>query len=398
MLCIYGFARQLGFERLEGSLVALVWAVSPAVVSVSALTRQYDLVALTTVLLVWGLVRATTPRTGRRIWSDVVWLIAATSAALLTHYQAVILVAGAAVYALLGVRFRRDDVRRRPWWPALAGLLAGAVLAALLAPGWTNAFGRETTKLEGATLRVFYDKLGAVAQTLGRFISAPGLAVAIAAGLVVVLFAVPRTRRILVPRIRRARPGWRTILFFALVTGGGIILQNLLFLSMPPLISARYLAMAWPFFAFVPLLFFGIWPRLHIALTAAFCLLVLVPATIAAPLIGSSGDRLPLTQLRGADAVLIDNVGVGILPRFLWFVPGDTPVFAGTQDDLLEHKTEWNGGGLGETAYYVSVLRDGGRRYRRNRILNNLRKTADVRMIGSNGVIEIYEITPKPAP
>ena len=65
--------------------------------------------------------------------------------------------------------------------------------------------------------------------------------------------------------------------FFVLVTAGGICLQNLLFLSMPPRISARYLAMAWPFFAFLPLLFFGIWPRPRYALTAAFCLLVLSP-------------------------------------------------------------------------------------------------------------------------
>ncbi len=47
MLALFGLARALGFERLESSLVALVWAVSPAVVSISALTRQYDLVALT---------------------------------------------------------------------------------------------------------------------------------------------------------------------------------------------------------------------------------------------------------------------------------------------------------------------------------------------------------------
>ena len=57
ILCIFGLARALGFERLEGALAALFWAVSPAVVSISSLTRQYDLVALTSVLLVWGLAR-----------------------------------------------------------------------------------------------------------------------------------------------------------------------------------------------------------------------------------------------------------------------------------------------------------------------------------------------------
>ena len=66
VLCIAGLARAVGLTILDGALAALVWAVSPAVVSISSLTRQYDLVALTTLLLVWGLARATGPRGGRR--------------------------------------------------------------------------------------------------------------------------------------------------------------------------------------------------------------------------------------------------------------------------------------------------------------------------------------------
>ena len=112
------------------------------------------------------------------------------------------------------------------------------------------------------------------------------------------------------------------MLFFLAVTAGGVCLQNLLFLSMPPRISARYLAMAWPFVAFLPLLVFGLWPRARYALTAALCLLVLLPATIAAPLLYGGADRLPIERLADADAVLVDNVGVGELPRFLWYVPG----------------------------------------------------------------------------
>ena len=181
------------------------------------------------------------------------------------------------------------------------------------------------------------------------------------------LFLVPRTRRTLTDRIRHARPGWWTILFFVLVTAGGICLQNLLFLSMPPRISARYLAMAWPFLAFLPLLFFGIWPRLRYALTAAFCVLVLVPVTIAAPLAHSGADRMPIERLADADAVIIDHVGIGELPRFLWSVPADTPVFAGTQEELLANPDAWRDAALGDKAYYVSIQRNGGLRRRRDR-------------------------------
>ena len=404
VLCIFGLARALGFARIEGALAALVWAVSPAVVSISSLVRQYDLVALTTALLVWGLVRASAPRAGRhdgerasRLWPwlDILWLAAASSAALLTHYQAVLLIAGGVLYGLAGVLVPGQDTRRRPWWPPLLGLAAGTLVAAVLAPGWTGAFGRERSRLGDVSVSAFFEKLGAIAQTLGRFVAAPGLLIGAAAAVLIVFFLLPRTRHALVRRMRTARPGWWTILFFVLVTAGGICVQNLSFLSLPPRISARYLAMAWPFFAFLPLLFFGIWPRLRYALTAAFCLLVLVPATIATPLLYGGADRLPLGRMAGADAVIMDNVGVGELPRFLWSVPAGAPVFVGTQEQLLANKDAWRSTALGDKAYYVSILRTGGVHWRRNRILANLRRTHEVTLAGTNGMAEIYAVTPK---
>jgi hypothetical protein len=398
ILAIFGLARALGFDLLEGALAALVWAVSPAVVSISSITRQYDLVALTTVLLVWGLVRAAAPRPGRRRWPDVVWLAVATAAALLTHYQAVVLVAGGVVYGLAGVVLPRLDTRRRPWWPPLLGLAAGTLAAALLVPGWPGAFGRERSKLQHFSSKVFVEKLDAIAQTLGRFVGGPALVIATALLVVVVLLLIPNTRRGIVQRVRTARPGWWSILFFVLVTAGSICLQNLLFLSMPPRISARYLAMAWPFVAFLPLLFFGMWPRARYVLTAAFCLLVLVPVAIVAPLQHSGGDRMDLRGLAGADAVLVDNVGAGELPRFLWSVPADSPVFVGTQKEFLADQGAWSSADLGDKAYYVSILRSGGKYRLRNEILAELRRTHEVTQVTTNGFVYIYEITPKATP
>ena len=406
VLAIFGLARALGFERLEGALVALVWAVSPAVVSVSSITRQYDLVALTTVLLVWGLVKACgappeqlegerRPRTWP--WLAVLWVAAAAAAALLTHYQAVLLVAGGAFYVVAGFLLARRNGRRRPWWPPLLGLAAGTLAAALLAPGWSGAFGRERSKLEHFSTKVLVEKLDAIAQTLGRFVGGPVLIIAAAVVVVVVLLLIPRTRRNIVRRVRTARPGWWTILYFAVFTAGAIILQNVLFLSMPPRISARYLAMAWPFLAFLPLLFFGLWPKARYALTAAFCLLVLVPVAIAAPLQHGGKDRMDLTGLAGADAVLVDNVGAGELPRFLWSVPADAPVFVGTQKEFLADQGAWSTADLGDKAYYVSILRSGGKYRDRNAILAELRRTHEVTQVATNGFVYIYEITPKAA-
>ena len=401
VLGIYGLARALGLEPLESALAALVWALSPAVVGVSAIARQYDLLALATVLLVWGLVRTTRAGPRRARWLDAVWLAAATAAALLTHYQAVLLVGGAVVWAVAGVPRREAGGRSRSWWPALLALAAGTATAALLSPGWSQAFSRERERLQEFSSPSFVEKLGAIGATLARFAGVPSLALAVAAAVLLVLLAtlllLPRTRRSLTLRIRRARPGWWTIVFFLVVTAGGVCLQNLLFLSMPPRISARYLAMAWPFVAFVPLLVFGLWPRARCALTAALCLLVLLPATLASPLLRGDADRLPLQRLSGADAVLVDNVGAGELPRFLWYVPAGAQVYAGTQEQLLAGREDWASAGLGEKAYYVSILRSGGVPRRRDHILATLRRTHDVSLVATNGMAEVYEITPRDA-
>jgi uncharacterized membrane protein len=398
VLSIFGFARALGFERLEGALAALAWAVSPAVVSISSIARQYDLVALTTVLLVWGLANAVKRRVRGARWPFLLWVSAATAAALLTHYQAVILVGGAAVYVIAGALLPARDDRRGTWWPPLLALVAGVIAAGLLAPGWRLAFGNEGSKLEGFSLRVLGEKLAAIGHTFARAAGmsdvVAGVVLAAIATLLVVILVWPSARRTLAERVRTARPAWWTVLFFLLVTAGGVCLQNLSFLSMPPRLSARYLAMAWPFLAFLPLLLFGLWPRGRYALTAAFCLLVLLPTTIASPLRQDSSDRMPLGQLAGADAVLMDNVGVGELPRFLWNVPPDAEVFAGTQEQFLADKAPWRDADLGDVAYYVSVLRSGGVAWRRNRILNNLRKKHDVTLVATNGMVEVYRITP----
>ena len=322
ILGIFGFARSLGFERIEGALAALVWAVSPAVVSISSIARQYDLVALTTVLLAWGLVRASAPEPddvrrerqprAPRAGSPSLWVAAATAAALLTHYQAVLLVAAGVVYvvagAYLGGRYGAAPVlvadarrpgRRRARGRAARARLVRRVRARALAPG-------------GLLRRRVLREAGGDRPDRGPLRRRPRPGASAWRPRWSSCSSSSRgTRRALTRRIRRARPGWWTILFFVLVTAGAICLQNLLFLSMPPRISARYLAMAWPFLAFLPLLFFGIWPRLRYALTAAFCLLILVPATIATPLLYGGEDRLPLQQLAGASAVLVDNVGVG---------------------------------------------------------------------------------------
>ena len=76
-------------------------------------------------------------------------------------------------------------------------------------------------------------------------------------------------------------------------------------------------------------------------------------------------------------------------------MPAGAQVFAGTQEELLADPGAWRDAALGDKAYYVSILRTGGVRWRRDRILADLRRTHEVTLLGTNGMAEIYAITPK---
>jgi hypothetical protein len=406
ILGISGLALAVGLRPIEGALAALVWAVSPAVVGISSIARQYDLVALTAVLLVWGLVRVTAPEEGARgdttprgapRWLDVAWLAAATAAALLTHYQAALLVAGAAVYVFVAHRLPGRAGDRRTRWPALLGLGAGTVAAAL-ASGWTQALGNERAMLVDPSFSGLVGKLAGIGDTAGQAAGAPGTLAAIAALALAVAVAIPRSRRALLAHLRSARPGWWPIAFFLAVTAGGIVLQNLLFLSMPLRLSPRYLAMAWPFVAFVPLAMFGLWPRLRLSLTAAFCVLLAALAIVALPT--AVGDPLEIGRLADADAVIVDGAGVGRLPRFLWSVPADTPVFVGDADQILRSAGSPDdlpagAPGASERIYFVDLSGPSGpaTAARTDAALAAFAGTFDVRLLDESKTARIYVVT-----
>ena len=323
------------------------WSASPSI------TRQYDLLALTTVLLVWGLVqrrRRCGPTPARRRRRGV----ARRPVAGRRHRggAADALPGGAAGRRRRPLRPRRRPAPRRrtagggrggrpcsAWPPARSSRPSSR-------PAGAAPSRRERCKLDGFSVpRLRREaRRDRPTRSAGSSPCRPGLRRRGGRGRRP--HRPARSSRApgaaLVARVTRApgRAGGRSS-SSSLVTAGGVCLQNLLFLSMPPRISARYLAMAWPFVAFLPLLLFGLWPRATLRAHRG-----LLPAGAGA------GDHRRAAALRGrgppaarrladADAVLVDNVGVGELPRFLWFVPGDAPVFAGTQEQFLADKPVW---------------------------------------------------------
>ena len=406
MLGIYGLARAVGFRRIEGALAALVWSVSPAVVGISSITRQYDLVALTAVLLVWGLVRVTAaddfrseakkPHAAWR-WFDVVWLAAATAAALLTHYQAALLVAGAAVYSIVAHRRAARAGRQRSWWPPFAGLGAGVVVAGLAAD-WTRAVGTERAMLVPPSLAGLVEKLAGIGDTAGQAAGVPGTVAAVALLAVAAAFAIPRSRRTLIARLREARPGWRTIALLpgrdrgghpaaepavpqhaaaaqSQVPGDGLAVRRVPAARGVRAVAARPLhAHGGPAA--------GCWPW---------------SASLLPPV--GAGDPLQIGKLADADAVIIDSVGVGRLPRFLWSVPADTPVFVAGTDEALPPTLSTDDLRAGGRLYFVDLLESSGAATgaHTDAILSALESTADVRLVDESDAARIYLITPEKA-
>ncbi len=430
-LALYGLGRGLGFEPIEAALVTLVWSLSPAVLIVSSMARQYDLLALFTILFVWALWRVTAPA-ARLPWAAAVGLAAATAAGFLTHYQFVLVIGGGVLVAAARPALRRRTVERgaaeadapsadpgpsqeaarRSGWTyslwAAAGLVAGLAVAAVVQPGFTAAFGREKAHVADFARATVAAKAAAIGDTFGRFFGFPPLWALIAGAILVVVIvatiALPGPRAGLVRRLRGARPGWYCALSFLLVTAGGIAAQNLLSLSVPPIISARYFAMAWPFLAFVPLLVFGLAPRWRLWLTGIFCAAVLLPAALVGPLLYQGVPPMPINRLANATAVVTDAPGAGELPRYLWYVPSDTPVFAGTQAQVAA-ALERPAASPGSRLYYVSVVGAGNSWRGRRAVLARMARLGPYRRVARLLVAAIYEdavrgdrVLPKPAP
>jgi len=131
-------------------------------------------------------------------------------------------------------------------------------------------------------------------------------------------------------------------IFFAAWLGGAIVAQNLAFMSQPHFMSGRYLSMAWPFCAFLPLLAFRVLVRRWAGLlTLAFCALLLLPMAVLAPIRYDSRRPTPFPALSSADRVVVNTTGPGQLINALWSVRGTALVFADKPEGLLAGSQAW---------------------------------------------------------
>lgn len=372
-LSVFGLAAYSLRSEWEAALVAFTYALSPAVVFVSAEARQYDLLGLWGVLLVWQILRHTDPARRPRA-ADSVLLAALTLAGALTHYHFVLLLAACVVYAVFRL-YSRDRRRLRA---TLVAVASGYLLSWLIHPAF-SAFGRAAEQNQGFDLRVLPARWGAVVWSFRSF-AYVGILVLV---LLVLGLTLYLTRRdVLIRRLRAVDRSGAYALFFFAWTAGVVVFLYLAFLSPAHAMSPKYLAMAWPFLAFVPVFIARlIPPRVVITL----CL-------YAAPLVLANGFRAHARQVRqnappttvpSTDLLVLDNTARAVLPRLLWHVAGEQPVIAGMQDSLLSHSDQWIRH-LGDYSLVVSVSGSGNTEAKRTELLTAISR-AGYRIYRING-------------
>jgi 4-amino-4-deoxy-L-arabinose transferase-like glycosyltransferase len=373
---LFFLARRLLRDPLAAALVVLAWSVSPSVRLTSSMARMYPLLALFAVLFVWALLAAIDrERPAQQPLLALVALTLTGAGGLLTQYQFALIVVGGAVLAV--VTLARGALRRL--LGVLCALVVSVAITLAVQPGVYAQFrleqikgsaqhfslGAFVTRVDGAAGCLFgffglarpwfRDAVGAVVSLDGLMPGRRLNAYALLAFWLVVAALVLAVVALFVPALRRwiwrhDRTGWLALVLAAWIAGT-IIAQNLAFLSQPKALSPRYLAVAFPFLAFVPFLLARFVTRRYAhAAVAAYCLIIVAALTWGptnyAPGLGAFQD------LRSAHRVLVDTDIPYELPTILWDAPPGAQVDVAGPGPLLNDPAPWIHL-LGPGDYYV---------------------------------------------
>ncbi|MEJ7656654.1 MAG: glycosyltransferase family 39 protein [Thermoleophilaceae bacterium] len=356
-LALFGLGRRVLGDPLRAAAVAAVWAFSPAAIRVFAEARQYELLALLAVLFVWQCVRFCDPST-RSPRRDALGLAALAAAGALAQFLFGLVVAAGA--ALLVARLWPSRRRLLAW--GLASIAAGYAVFSLLHPEFLLSLRRAREQAGEGALALLPGRAEATVDTLAELVIPPLLArgwvayaaCALLAGMTVLAIRVGSRARMgrrgvaAEPahgerdrhgaRLERLSPPAMALVFAGLAAAHAVLFLS--FLSPVGAMDFKHLSAVWPFAAFVPVLAIGALPR-RARVPAGVVGGTLLAAAGAIAALGHYPASGPTPALERADAVLIDNVARGVLPRVVWRLRDDTRVFAADQRHLLANPRDW---------------------------------------------------------
>ena len=391
---IYSLANGILKNPVESAVVAFIWALSPTVMLVSGQARQYDLLAFCTILLVWQIVRCAD--IGRNFrFLQFILLSVSTAAGALTHYHFSIIIFGCSLFLLA----RLIKIDRRRLASGLVSVAAGLVLFFLVHPDFLLSAKLQTAQAQAFRYAEIIPRLKAIVLTFGTFfwhgmpfifIFSPAiiykyvyplLMISLLVGLTVIYF---KKRPDMAGHFRKTNFTGYYVLYFLLWTAGITVLGYLCFLSPMHAMAPRYLVMAWPFFAFLPVLIIRFFRRFKVILFISLCFLQTLFGSLDMLYLNSAEDKKldQIALLKGSDMILVDNVRRGVLPGIFWHIPEDKLMFAADQRYLLDHPEIWQTE-LGPKSAYVSVILYGNSLQQQQEILDLIRQ--DHRIIPVSG-------------
>ena len=349
---IVGLVRRVTGSFTLGAAAALGWSLTPPAWTLSNMARQYDLLALCSVAVVWLVLRFL-DEDASRVW-DTVLLGLAVAAGMLTQYYFAITAVSIVIVVLVAASRRKA--------PHLVGRLALAVGLAMvlffaLNPDCFHAVRNMQNRLPGGpTVYAFRQR---VIQVIGTF--APGsqsqvnawlvsphrigpasfglrFIAAMAAVLLLGLLAFVIAHR---DWFKRFSFESRATIFVALWTSGVTLVLYLAFVSPPWAMADRYMAAAWALGAPATVVALNALPRRFVTWAVAvwvglmFWASLLPISRIALAPSGSLGD------LSGVHHVIIDTNRRGYVARYMLALPGNAEMYVGNEPDLAANPGPW---------------------------------------------------------
>lgn len=393
---LYALAHNILKNPLEAAVVAYVWALSPTVMQVSLQARQYDLLAFCTILLILQIVRCTDTTRDFQLLQFILLALSVTAGAL-THYSFSIIILGGGLFLIAGLAKKN----RRRLIAGLFSIVTGLFLFSLIHPHFYPSIKLQTTQAQAFGYAEIIPRLKTIVLTFGTFFwhgipfiyiySPPVIYTYIYPLLLMILFfslsvIYFRTRSEMTDHFRKPDLTGYYVLYFFLWIAGITVLSYICFLSPKHAMGPRYLIMAWPFFAFFPVLIIRFLGRFKAVLMICLCFLQTLFGSLDMLYLNYPDSRRPEQSalLRDSDMVLVDNVARGILPGILWHIADDKLMFAADQRYLLDHREIWQSE-LGPNSIYVSVLLYGNSIQQQQEILDVIRQ--EHRTISTSGGI-----------
>lgn len=394
MVILYRFAGYVLSDGTQAAVVVFLWGVNPYVMQESLEGRAYGLFALFCLSLCWSVVRVAHGAVRPRL-PALAAIALATLGGALTHYHFVLAAAGVALFAML----RMGRTERTSLIRVYGAMAVGYALFVCLHPHFLHALSLGHEQAQPFSVSILPERLYRAASAFSGFLVPIQLGPAgVALGAVAVLVAVGY---LLARRgdIASSRHHLGVVLYFLVWFSVCIVVLYVAAVSPVHAMGPKYLSPVWPFIAFVPVFVArSLSPRNCRRLLVALCAYQVAYAGAVAGYDRLVSQRHPSQRdiLAGADALLLDNVARGVLPRVLFDVPESVPVYAAMQDYMLEHPEDWRER-LGGGTVFVSNDGYGNSPEGRDRLLGAIEeRNALERIPGGLWGFAYYSVGPEP--